>query len=367
MVMSTERPPRERPGFLRRLRNLAMRILASVPAQIKIAPTLAVTVAVTFSLSLYTYTTVVAGDTGWELDGARTSTSLEVTIDRALEVKNDIRITGSVLEMAGSVCDRKAQAGTGRICFDGDAFRLSQSGGRYLTMSGVHCWDANANGKQDPAEDRSGDGVHDARDCAGLAGPRGPRGATGEAGDAGQRGLTGDKGDTGPRGAIGVKGETGGQGDPGERGLTGVKGDRGGTGLRGFTGLKGDKGYTVLRGPTGLKGDKGDTGDPGIAVGATAKIVDDLCSVQMPDNEPIVGGTAELTEGACRIVLSNIAATAARDGQLNVQLTPRGDPFKLVPVQIFFQMFLEDGPPFIWVFDSEGRSGSFDFLVQVLR
>lgn len=349
--MSTERQNQERPGFLRRLRNRIVRILASVPAQIKIAPTLAVTVAVTFSLSLYTYTTVVAGDTGWESDGASTATALRVTIDRALEVKNDIRITGSVLEMAGSVCSEESPAGRGRLCFDGDRFRLSQDGGGYVTLDGLQCWDRDGDGRPDGEENRSGDGVHDALDCVGPAGPVGPRGVRG---DPGSRGPQGDAGERGLQGLDGQSGVPGRQGDPGARG------DKGDTGPRGLTGLKGDKGDS---GPQGLTGDKGDVG---LAAAVTANQSEESCVIQLPASVPIAGGTATLVQGACKIVLSDLALEAAKAGRLNVQLTAQGDAFKLVPIQLYFQALLDDEFPFIWVFESQGRAGSFDFLVQVL-
>jgi hypothetical protein len=66
----------------------------------------------------------------------------------------------------------------------------------YCPSATSACWDANANGTCDPAEDINGDGVCDARDCqgrigaTGAAGPQGPRGATGPPGPAGTSGLS---------------------------------------------------------------------------------------------------------------------------------------------------------------------------------
>ena len=41
-------------------------------------------------------------------------------------------------------------------------------------LDGIHCWDLNANGVADPAEDINLDTVVDVRDCAGSTGPAGP-------------------------------------------------------------------------------------------------------------------------------------------------------------------------------------------------
>lgn len=51
---------------------------------------------------------------------------------------------------------------------------------------GLMCWDLNGNGQSDPAEDKNGDGLFDARDCKG------------EKGDPGTQGLQGPQGPPGP-------------------------------------------------------------------------------------------------------------------------------------------------------------------------
>jgi len=45
--------------------------------------------------------------------------------------------------------------------------------------AGLACWDTNGNGVADAAEDKNGDHVWDALDCAGAAGPAGPPGLSG--------------------------------------------------------------------------------------------------------------------------------------------------------------------------------------------
>jgi hypothetical protein len=64
----------------------------------------------------------------------------------------------------------------------------------YCPSANSACWDANANGICDPAEDINGDGVCDARDCQGRIG------ATGATGSQGPRGGTGPQGPAGPSG-----------------------------------------------------------------------------------------------------------------------------------------------------------------------
>jgi len=50
---------------------------------------------------------------------------------------------------------------------------------------GLMCWDLNGNGQSDPAEDKNGDGVFDARDCKGEKGDPGPQGLQGIQGPPG--------------------------------------------------------------------------------------------------------------------------------------------------------------------------------------
>ena len=77
---------------------------------------------------------------------------------------------------------------------------------------GVSCWDLNANGKPDAAEDLNGDGKVDARDCIGPRGPMGPQGPQGQAGPPGPQGPQGPMGSQGPKGPPGPPGP---QGPPG--------------------------------------------------------------------------------------------------------------------------------------------------------
>jgi len=182
---------------------------------------------------------------------------------------------------------------------------------------GLSCWDKNGNNILDKSEDANGDGIADARDCAGATGATGatgPKGDTGAPGIAGPAGLPGavgpagatgpkgDKGDPGPVGPAGLPGTAGANGsnglscwdrnsngifDKGEdsnadgisdyrdcmgpqglpgpagvAGLPGLKGDKGDPGPAGLPGAVGPAGAT---GPAGLPGPKGDKGDPGPA------------------------------------------------------------------------------------------------------
>ncbi|MFY7989269.1 MAG: hypothetical protein ACOVO3_00960 [Fluviicola sp.] len=71
---------------------------------------------------------------------------------------------------------------------------------------GIDCWDLNANGVNDPAEDINSDGFYNGLDCTG---PAGAVGATGPAGPAGAAGATGPAGPAGATGATGPQGPTG--------------------------------------------------------------------------------------------------------------------------------------------------------------
>ena len=77
---------------------------------------------------------------------------------------------------------------------------------------GLNCWDLNANGAGDPAEDINGDGAWNALDCQGVAGPTGilgNDGPTGPAGGVGPAGPVGPAGTQGPTGPRGIQGPTG--------------------------------------------------------------------------------------------------------------------------------------------------------------
>ena len=138
--------------------------------------------------------------------------------------------------------------------------------------TGIHCWDLNGNGINDPAEDINGDGQWNALDCKGAtgnAGPAGPAGAAGATGAAGTNGVTGPTGPTGfgigptgPTGANGAAGPTGAAGPAGPTGANGAAGATGGAGPAGPTGANGAVGPT---GPNGAAGPAGPTGANGAA------------------------------------------------------------------------------------------------------
>src|SRR5690606_7470462 len=72
--------------------------------------------------------------------------------------------------------------------------------------AGLACWDRNANGLEDLAEEVNGDGRGNALDCVGPAGPAGPQGEAGPAGPQGPAGATGAMGPVGPAGPTGPMG-----------------------------------------------------------------------------------------------------------------------------------------------------------------
>jgi hypothetical protein len=138
--------------------------------------------------------------------------------------------------------------------------------------NGIHCWDLNGNGVNDPSEDINADGNFDALDCAGAQGTAGPQGPAGPAGAPGVTGPTGPTGfgvgPTGPTGPSGLDGVTGPQGPAGAQGpsgadgATGPQGPAGPSGADGATGAQGPMGPT---GPTGPSGADGATGAQGPA------------------------------------------------------------------------------------------------------
>jgi hypothetical protein len=77
-------------------------------------------------------------DAGWSARGTTAATSFKVTVNRQLEVKNDIRISGSELQLVASTCTDRAPKGEGYICFDRDSmrFRVSQDGAPYVDLAG---------------------------------------------------------------------------------------------------------------------------------------------------------------------------------------------------------------------------------------
>ncbi len=135
--------------------------------------------------------------------------------------------------------------------------------------TGIHCWDLNGNGLNDPAEDINGDGLWNALDCQGATGVAGPAGAVGATGPAGTNGTNGINGVTGPTGPTGFGvGPTGPTGAAGATGVAGPAGPTGANGAAGATGVAGPAGPT---GPNGAAGPAGPTGPNGVAgpAGAT--------------------------------------------------------------------------------------------------
>jgi len=132
-------------------------------------------------------------------------------------------------------------------------------------LNGISCWDLNGNGLNDPAEDINTDGNWNAADCAGATGAVGATGAAGATGAVGATGPSGDPGVAGPIGATGANGPTG---STGLTGATGAAGPTGVTGAVGATGANGATGSTGLTGATGVAGPTGATGATG-AIGAT--------------------------------------------------------------------------------------------------
>jgi hypothetical protein len=174
--------------------------------------------------------------------------------------------------------------------------------------NGIHCWDTNGNGVNDPSEDTNSDGSFNSLDCrgatgaTGATGPAGPTGLTGATGPAGPTGATGATGPAGPTGATGATGATGPAGATGATGPAGTagtngihcwdtngngvndasedtnsdgsfnsldcKGATGATGATGPAGPTGATGATGPAGPTGATGPAGPTGATGLT-GAT--------------------------------------------------------------------------------------------------
>ena len=105
-------------------------------------------------------------------------------------------------------------------------------------IGGGLCWDANADGICDSAEDIDTDGFCTVQDCQGPAGATGATGPTGPTGPKGDFG--GPPGPTGPAGLTGADGPIGPAGSQGIQGVQGEKGDQGDPGSVGPTGPQGN-------------------------------------------------------------------------------------------------------------------------------
>lgn len=133
--------------------------------------------------------------------------------------------------------------------------------------TGIHCWDLNGDGINDPSEDVNNDGFWNTLDCQGAAGATGANGATGASGPSGDPGPTGAVGANGATGPAGPTGATGVTGDTGPTGPTGFgvgpTGPTGANGTNGATGAAGATGPTGATGPSGANGTNGTNGATG--------------------------------------------------------------------------------------------------------
>ncbi|NNF22125.1 MAG: tail fiber domain-containing protein, partial [Saprospiraceae bacterium] len=77
---------------------------------------------------------------------------------------------------------------------------------------GIHCWDTNGNGVNDPVEDTNNDGSYNTLDCQGAGGIDGADGAQGPPGPQGPPGIDGINGINGNDGVDGIDGTNGNDG-----------------------------------------------------------------------------------------------------------------------------------------------------------
>ncbi len=105
----------------------------------------------------------------------------------------------------------------------GDTVTGTNDPTKYCTAStATACWDTNANGVCDGAEDINGDAKCDARDCQGAPGATGPQGPPGINGTSGPQGPQGPQGPSGPAGSPGLAGPPGPPGPTGPAGPPGI-------------------------------------------------------------------------------------------------------------------------------------------------
>jgi len=148
-------------------------------------------------------------------------------------------------------------------------------------VNGIHCWDLNNNGFNDPAEDINNDTFFNSLDCQNAQGPQGDPGPQGIQGPAGSNGAQGDPGTMGSQGLAGNDGAQGPQGDPGPQGIQGA------AGIDGSQGPQGDPGAMGPQGPAGNDGAQGPQGDPG-AQGVQGLAGND--GAQGPQGDPGIQG-----------------------------------------------------------------------------
>jgi hypothetical protein len=134
----------------------------------KFTATFTLTVAVSIAATLAIENNFFESESGWEVDSSGsavvTADALEVDVDASasfdsLEVRGDVRITGSELQFVDSDCADLSRRGEANVCYDGSEMLLSVNGDPYSAL-------------------------------AGPSGPQGDRGEQGETGPAGPAGAS---------------------------------------------------------------------------------------------------------------------------------------------------------------------------------
>jgi len=402
-----------------------------------------ISISLAFTVAVYSvneYTTFFADSSGWKLVGNQTQSDHAVTISGDLEVESDIRLTGSVLEIAASLCDGQSPTGSARVCYDGTEVVVAPGGGGYASLvgevgpqgppglqgdvgpqgepgtpgdvgdqgpqgipgtdgrpgapgtdgqqgprgrDGLNCWDTNSNGVGDRVpEDNNRDGVVDALDCRGLPGVAGGDGADGADGLEGLRGRDGlncwdlnanGVGDPAEdlngdrvvnafdcRGANRADGADGQDGVAGDAGADGTDGQPGNNGLNCWdTDSDGFGDAAEDRTGEGVW----DARDCARLVGLGERI-NNPCTITAPNGitDGFGGAATVLTADSCVIKLAGNYLEAAQKGRLNVQLTPASEDVAL----LYFLIELQ-ADPVVRILERDGRPGDFHYLVNILN
>lgn len=325
-------------------------------------------------------------DTGWTVDAAQASTAYTVnigqgleiqenlTVNKALEVRDDISITGSTLNMAGTSCLSETPRAALSLCFEGadSTLKASKNGGPYESIEGV-AGPQGIPGTVGPRGAAGSDGINGAAGLPGATGPLGPAGVTGPTGPTGPAGADGlqcwdqnGDGQGSPTEDINrdrqvdildCAGPVGPQGLKGVPGIDGPAGAPGTQGLRGLTGLAGSPGTQGAPGATGPLGTPGlncwDTNRNSVGDAAEDRNLDGFIdAADCQGRVSFIGGTADLP-----IAISKQFAAAGEAGRLNVQFTPRNKPLLLYS-------FVIDTT--VWICEKDFLGGDFDYLIQVL-